>query len=49
MAIAKSKQKTVAFDTQLEEDKKDIVLKVNTRDQEKFSNHKTLETLDTEV
>lgn len=49
MAISKSKQKTGALEQQLDEAKKDIVLKVNSRDQDRFRYRKTLEALDSEV
>jgi len=49
MAISKSKQKTGALEQQLDEAKKDIVLKVNSRDQDRFRYKKTLEALDSEV
>ena len=49
MATAKSKQKSSTLESALDETKKEIVLKVNTRDQDRYRNKKTLENIDTEV
>lgn len=49
MATVSSRKKANQLEAQLEEAKKDIVLNVNSRDQDRFRNKKTIETIEREI
>ena len=49
IAMTKSKQQTTKLEAQLEETMKENLLLVNSRDQDQFRNHKTLEVIDAEI
>ena len=49
MMTVSSRKKANQLETTLEEAKKDIVLNVNSRDQDRFRNKKTIETIEREI